>query len=144
VYLPESVKGAAASGLAATGLARIEDGWVAYGLSGRALALAFECPDREQARLLIDEAVRKLLGNWRSPTMMMPTSSDPQDLRRVRWRRLTAPFAGHASSTEDGQGPARPGRSATVAVVRDQKVLGPHEVDTAVLWSAATRSCRDG
>jgi hypothetical protein len=60
VYLPESVKGTATSGLEATALARIEDGWVAYRLSGRALALALECPDREQAHILIDEAVRNL------------------------------------------------------------------------------------
>ena len=47
---------------------------------------------------------------------------------------LTAPFAGHAPAAEFGQGPARPGRSATVVIVRDQKALGPgHEVDTAVL-----------
>jgi hypothetical protein len=47
---------------------------------------------------------------------------------------LTAPFAGHASAAEFGQGPARPGRTAAVVIVRDQEALGPrHEVDTAVL-----------
>jgi hypothetical protein len=60
VYLPESVRGTATSGLAATASVHIEDGWVAYHLSGRALALICECRTREQARLLVDEAVRKL------------------------------------------------------------------------------------
>ena len=48
---------------------------------------------------------------------------------------LTAPLIGMpASAVELGQGPARPGRAATVTIVRDAKALGPgHAVDKAVL-----------
>ncbi len=47
---------------------------------------------------------------------------------------LTVPLAGTASAVEFGQGPARPGRSASVTLVRDQKALGPaHDVDVTVL-----------
>jgi hypothetical protein len=53
VYLPETDAGAA-------GLARIEDGWAAFGLSGRGLALVFEAPDRETATSLIAAAVQTI------------------------------------------------------------------------------------
>jgi len=60
VYLPESVRGTAGSGVDATASTHIENGWMAYRSSGRALALAFECRTREQARLLVEEALRRL------------------------------------------------------------------------------------
>ena len=52
-YLPETKAGTA-------GLAKIEDGWAAFGLSGRGLALAFEAPDREAATSLIATGVHTL------------------------------------------------------------------------------------
>jgi hypothetical protein len=59
-YLPESVRKTAGSGLAATASEHIEDGWVAYRVSGRALSLACECRTREQARYLVETALQKL------------------------------------------------------------------------------------
>jgi hypothetical protein len=52
-YLPETQTGA-------TGLARIEDGWVAFRLSGRGLALVFEAPDRQAAASLVAAAVQTI------------------------------------------------------------------------------------
>jgi hypothetical protein len=58
-YLPESLRRTAGSGLSVTASAHIEDGWLAYRVFGRALALAFECRTHEQARHLVEEALRK-------------------------------------------------------------------------------------
>jgi len=60
VYLPESLRGTAGSGVAAAALVRIENGWIGYQVSGRSLALACECPTRDHARRLIEQAVRSL------------------------------------------------------------------------------------
>jgi len=54
-YLPEA--GAAGD----TDAVRIEDGWVAYGLAGRSLALVFEAPDRESALALLSATASGLV-----------------------------------------------------------------------------------
>ncbi len=47
---------------------------------------------------------------------------------------VAVPLAGSTPTREFGQGPARPGRSAVVTIVRDARALGgQHEVDSAVL-----------
>jgi len=52
-YLPETQTGA-------TGLARIEDGWTGFRLSGRSLAVVFEAADREAATSFIATGVQTL------------------------------------------------------------------------------------
>ncbi len=52
-YLPEAPSGD-------TGCARIEDGWAAWRLSGRGIALGFEAPDREAAASLVQTGARTL------------------------------------------------------------------------------------
>ncbi len=47
---------------------------------------------------------------------------------------LVGPLVTRARGSEPPQGPARPGRAATVTIVRDAKALGPgHEVDVATV-----------
>jgi hypothetical protein len=53
LVLPESSAGAGA-------FYQIEDGWLGYGRSGRALALVFECPDRSSASQFIKDSLTRL------------------------------------------------------------------------------------
>ena len=52
-YLPETQAGASS-------LAKIEDGWAGFGLSGRGLAVVFEAPDRTATASLIAAAVQAI------------------------------------------------------------------------------------
>jgi len=40
---------------------KIEDGWMAYGLFGNYIAIVFECPDKESARMIIRENESSLM-----------------------------------------------------------------------------------
>ena len=56
-YLTEYKKELPAdSGNSGPGLFKLEDGWLGYKLTGRYVAIVFECPDRNSAGTVIDEA----------------------------------------------------------------------------------------
>ena len=61
-YLPEYKKEITAD-LAATtpSLFELEDGWLAYKLLGKYIAIVFECPDQETARAIIQKNESNLL-----------------------------------------------------------------------------------
>ncbi len=54
-YLPEHTKDFAAGSMTASlNFFNIEDGWLGYKLDGAYLALVFECPDQESARMILN------------------------------------------------------------------------------------------
>jgi hypothetical protein len=60
VYLPEKHKASPKSSPGGSQFWQIEDGWLGYSRSGRALALVFECPDRDSATQFIKESMARL------------------------------------------------------------------------------------
>ncbi|MBW2516079.1 MAG: hypothetical protein JRE88_04790 [Deltaproteobacteria bacterium] len=61
-YLPEYTKKIAAGTAAdSPSLYKLEDGWLAYNLLGKHIAIVFECPDPKAARVIIQENVSNLL-----------------------------------------------------------------------------------
>jgi hypothetical protein len=61
-YLPEyKKKGTADSAANSPRLFRLEDGWLAYKLLGKYIAIVFECPDQESARTIIQKNESNLL-----------------------------------------------------------------------------------
>lgn len=60
VYLPEKFKGPKASLIGDTEVVAIEDGWIGFAHSGRALALVFESPDEATARLFLNDFTKIL------------------------------------------------------------------------------------
>lgn len=61
-YLPEHKRGfEAGSKTESTNFFRIEDGWLGYKLHGKHIALVFECPDQESARMIINQIEFNLL-----------------------------------------------------------------------------------
>ena len=60
-YLPEHKKELPAdSDNSSPSLFKLEDGWLGYKLTGRYVAIVFECPDRNSARAVIDGQVKSL------------------------------------------------------------------------------------
>jgi len=55
IYLPEKSKVPNGSLIGDTGVVAIEDGWMGFARSGRALALVFESPDEATARLFLGD-----------------------------------------------------------------------------------------
>ncbi len=54
-YLPEHTKDFAADSMtSSSNFFNIEDGWLGYTLNGEHLALVFECPDQESARMILN------------------------------------------------------------------------------------------
>ena len=63
-YLPEHKKEfKAESATKAPNLFKLEDGWLAYELVNRYVAIVFECPDRESARIIIQKTESNVLEN---------------------------------------------------------------------------------
>jgi len=63
-YLPEHKKGDTAdSSEKSLNLFRIEDGWIGYKLINNYVAIVFECPDQESARVIIQKNEATLGGN---------------------------------------------------------------------------------
>ena len=63
-YLPEHQKEfTAASAAKSPSLFKLEDGWLAYKLVNKYIAIVFECPDQESARIIIQENESNLLKN---------------------------------------------------------------------------------
>jgi hypothetical protein len=61
-YLPEYKKnGTADSDVNSPSLFKLEDGWLAYKLLGKYIAIVFECPDQESARTIIQKNESNLL-----------------------------------------------------------------------------------
>jgi len=61
-YLPEYKKEITAdSATHSPSLFKLEDGWLAYKLLGKYIAIVFECPDQESARVIIQENESNLL-----------------------------------------------------------------------------------
>ncbi len=61
-YLPEYKKEITADSAAnSPSLFKLEDGWLAYKLVGKYIAIVFECPDQESARVIIQENESNLL-----------------------------------------------------------------------------------
>jgi hypothetical protein len=61
-YLPEHKKKDMADSAAKNpNLFKLEDGWLAYKLLGKYIAIAFECPDQESARKIIQKNGSDLL-----------------------------------------------------------------------------------
>ncbi len=61
-YLPEYKKEITADSAAnSPSLFKLEDGWLAYKLLGKYIAIVFECPDQESARVIIQENESNLL-----------------------------------------------------------------------------------
>jgi hypothetical protein len=55
-YLPEHKKEFTTDSPAKSlSLFKIEDGWVGYKLLGKYIAIVFECPDQESARVIIQK-----------------------------------------------------------------------------------------
>ena len=55
-YLPEYKKEITANSAAnSPSLFKLEDGWLAYKLLGKYIAIVFECPDQESARTIIQK-----------------------------------------------------------------------------------------
>jgi hypothetical protein len=64
VYLPEHKKEFKAnSATKGPSLFKLEDGWLAYRLVNRYVAIVFECPDQESARIIIQKTESNLLKN---------------------------------------------------------------------------------
>lgn len=62
VYLPEHKKEFKAdSASTGPGLFKLEDGWLAYALVNNCIAIVFECPDQESARIIIRKNESNLL-----------------------------------------------------------------------------------
>jgi hypothetical protein len=62
VYLPEHTKEFTADSTAKTpNLFKLEDGWLAYKLCGKYIAIVFECPDQESAGIIIQKHESNLL-----------------------------------------------------------------------------------
>jgi len=60
-YLPEYKKEITADSAAnSPSLFKLEDGWLAYKLFGKYIAIVFECPDQESARAIIQKNVSNL------------------------------------------------------------------------------------
>ena len=56
VYLSEFKREAAADpDTKSPSLFKLEDGWLAYKLFGKHIAIVFECPNRESARIIIEK-----------------------------------------------------------------------------------------
>ena len=63
-YLPEYRKEIAADSAAnSPNLFKLEDGWMAYKLLGKYIAIVFECPDQESARVIIQKNEANLRRN---------------------------------------------------------------------------------
>ena len=63
-YLPEHKKEFKAdSATKGPSLFKLEDGWLAYELVNRYVAIVFECPDRESARIIIQKTESNVLKN---------------------------------------------------------------------------------
>jgi hypothetical protein len=63
-YLPEHQKEFTAdSATKGPSLFKLEDGWLAYELVNRYIAIVFECPDRESARVIIQKTESNVLKN---------------------------------------------------------------------------------
>jgi hypothetical protein len=60
IYLPEKLNRPRASPVGDNGVVAIEDGWMGFARSGRALALVFESPDEASARLFLGDFMRIL------------------------------------------------------------------------------------
>jgi len=61
-YLPEYTKeNTAGSAANSPSLFKLEDGWLAYKMVGKYLAIVFECPDQESARTIIQKNEGNLL-----------------------------------------------------------------------------------
>jgi hypothetical protein len=61
-YLPEHKKEfKAASATKGPSLFKLEDGWLAYKLVNKYIAIVFECPDRESARVIIQKTESNVL-----------------------------------------------------------------------------------
>ena len=61
-YLPEFKKGITADTAAdSPSLYKLEDGWLAYKLLGKYIAIVFECPDQESARAILQKNESSLL-----------------------------------------------------------------------------------
>ena len=60
IYLPEKHLTAAESSSKSPQFCEIEDGWLGYAWQGRCVALVFECPRRESAVRLLEDAFNKL------------------------------------------------------------------------------------
>lgn len=56
VYLPEyKKKSVAGSATKISNIFKVEDGWLGYKLYGECIALVFECPDQESARMIMNQ-----------------------------------------------------------------------------------------
>lgn len=60
IYLPEKHRATAESSSKSSQFCEIEDGWLGYAWQGRCVALVFECPRRESAARLLEDAFNKL------------------------------------------------------------------------------------
>jgi hypothetical protein len=65
-YLPEHKKEIAAHSVTkSSSLFKIEDGWLAYRLIDNYVAIVFECPDQESARLIIQKNASNIIKHYR-------------------------------------------------------------------------------
>ncbi len=63
-YLPEHKKQSKAdSATKGPSLFKLEDGWLAYKLVNKYIAIVFACPDRESARIIIQKTESNVLKN---------------------------------------------------------------------------------